>query len=101
MGASGTSRVPDYACSTDETGHSFHEPRLCVAAARRVTRLELGQGIKILNVNGLGGASVGGADGAAGLPEQVLNSALRYRAQAPLIDSLLRESASIRAGWTT
>ena len=58
-------------------------------SAKPMERIE---GIKILNVNGLGGApSAAGADGAVGLPEQVVNSALRYRAQAPLIDTLLRE----------
>jgi uncharacterized membrane protein YqiK len=58
-------------------------------SARPMERIE---GIKILNVSGLGGAPYGaGADSAVGLPEQVVNSALRYRAQAPLIDTLLRE----------
>jgi hypothetical protein len=48
-------------------------------------------------VNGLGSesgnASNGGnADGAsATLPEQLVSSALRFRAQAPLVDSLLKE----------
>ncbi len=60
-----------------------------------VRPMERIEGIKILSVNGLGlGSSngVGGAvDGPVGLPEQVVNSALRFRAQAPLIDSLLRE----------
>ena len=55
------------------------------------------EGIKILQVNGLGGSNGGtngGANGAASsgnLAEDMVNSALRYRAQAPLIDSLLRE----------
>lgn len=57
-----------------------------------VRPMERIEGIKILSVNGLGGAqSNGGEDGAPSLPEQVVNSALRHRAQAPLIDSLLRE----------
>lgn len=57
-----------------------------------VRPMERIEGIKILSVNGLGGAqSNGGEDGATSLPEQVVNSALRHRAQAPLIDSLLRE----------
>jgi uncharacterized membrane protein YqiK len=52
--------------------------------------------IRILHVDGLGGsapASDGLAGGGSGgnLPDAVVNSALRYRAQAPLIDSLLRE----------
>ncbi len=54
--------------------------------------------IKILQVNGLGGlsgssASVGdhGEQGQVALSDQVVNSALRYRSQAPLIDSLMNE----------
>jgi uncharacterized membrane protein YqiK len=53
--------------------------------------------IKILQVSGLGG-QLGGAQGladeqnhAGSLPDQVVNSALRYRTQAPLIDSLMNE----------
>ncbi|MBJ8452850.1 flotillin family protein [Acinetobacter bereziniae] len=53
--------------------------------------------IKILQVNGLGG--VAGSTGSSELGEQtqvalsdqVVNSALRYRSQAPLIDSLMNE----------
>ncbi len=53
--------------------------------------------IKILQVNGLGSlsgstASVdGGEQGQVALSDQVVNSALRYRSQAPLIDSLMNE----------
>jgi uncharacterized membrane protein YqiK len=51
--------------------------------------------IKIVEVNGLGGgAQNGGGNGAEGngaLSDQVVNSALRYRAQAPLVDQLLAE----------
>lgn len=50
-------------------------------------------GIKILSVNGLG--SAGGGDQGdhtnSNLPEQMVSSALRFRAQAPLVDSLLKE----------
>jgi uncharacterized membrane protein YqiK len=52
------------------------------------------ESIRILHVDGLGGGSTPAAgDGSAGanLPESIVNSALRYRAQAPLVDSLLRE----------
>lgn len=54
-------------------------------------------GIKIIQVDGLNGArcSSGGADGEGGqsgsLADQVVNGALRYRAQAPMLDSLLKE----------
>ena len=53
--------------------------------------------IKILQVNGLGaiGSSTGsnehGDQGQVALSDQVVNSALRYRSQAPLIDSLMSE----------
>lgn len=53
--------------------------------------------IKILQVNGLGnvGSVASGVDGAefsqVALSDQVVNSALRYRTQAPLIDSLMNE----------
>jgi len=53
--------------------------------------------IKILQVNGLGGATSSGAivegseQGQVALSDQVVNSALRYRSQAPLIDSLMNE----------
>jgi uncharacterized membrane protein YqiK len=52
-------------------------------------------GIKIISVNGLGGGNgQGGADGSGApgsLPEQMVSSALRFRAQAPLVDNLLKE----------
>jgi uncharacterized membrane protein YqiK len=58
-----------------------------------VKPMERIEGIKILQVDGLGGGSrTGGAEMAGGsLADNVVNSALRYRAQAPLIDNLLRE----------
>lgn len=59
-----------------------------------VRPMEKIEGIKILQVDGLGGGGNGvrgEGDGRGGLADSVVNSALRYRAQAPLIDSLLRE----------
>ncbi|MFW1735979.1 flotillin family protein [Acinetobacter sp. ULE_I001] len=53
--------------------------------------------IKILQVNGLGGMAGSNATGESveqnqiALSDQVVNSALRYRSQAPLIDSLMNE----------
>jgi uncharacterized membrane protein YqiK len=52
--------------------------------------------IKIVDVSGLGsGNSGGGQEGETGrggnLADQVVESAMRYRAQAPLIDSILKE----------
>ena len=45
------------------------------------------EGIKILHVEGLGG----GADGHRSPTDEVIESALRYRAQAPLIDEMMKE----------
>ena len=42
-------------------------------------------GINILHVDGL----AGGGDGGRNITDEVIDSALRYRVQAPLIDSLL------------
>jgi len=61
-----------------------------------VKPLERIEGIKILHVDGLGGGGGGGGradsgDIGGGLADSVVNSALRFRAQAPLIDQLLRE----------
>jgi uncharacterized membrane protein YqiK len=59
-----------------------------------VRPMERIEGIKILHVDGLGGASNGaGSDGGHGgsFSDGLVNSALRYRAQAPLVDQLLRE----------
>lgn len=59
-----------------------------------VKPMEKIEGIKILQVDGFGGGTPGSGDRAAGgsnLADNVVNSALRYRAQAPLVDSLLKE----------
>ena len=59
-----------------------------------VRPLERIEGIKILHVDGLGGSGGGGgADHLNGgnFADGVVNSALRFRAQAPLVDQLLRE----------
>jgi uncharacterized membrane protein YqiK len=61
-----------------------------------VKPLERIEGIKILQVDGLmgGGGGQSSGDGAgnnASLSDNVVNSALRFRAQAPLVDQLLRE----------
>ena len=62
----------------------------------QVKPLERIEGIKILHVDGLGGSGGGGngaagADHGGGFADQVVNSALRYRAQSPLVDEMLRE----------
>jgi uncharacterized membrane protein YqiK len=60
-----------------------------------VRPMERIEGIKILQVDGMGGGN-GGVNGHAhggsgGFADGVVNSALRFRAQAPLVDHLLRE----------
>lgn len=65
-----------------------------------VKPMEAIDGIKIIQVDGLNAgaaAASSGSDGDGGragngnLAEQVVSSALRYRAQAPLLDSLMRD----------
>ncbi len=66
-----------------------------------VKPMERIEGIKILQVDGLGGSGGGGGGGHgdgngyggsnASFSDNVVNSALRFRAQAPLVDQLLRE----------
>lgn len=67
--------------------------------AESVKPMEAIEGIKIIQLDGLGGIGGNGhhyhgGDGVGGggnLADQVVNSALKYRAQAPLLDSLLKE----------
>ena len=61
-----------------------------------VRPMERIEGIKILHVDGLGGSGGGvngdsGHHGGGGFSDGLVNSALRFRAQAPLVDQLLRE----------
>jgi uncharacterized membrane protein YqiK len=72
--------------------------RLDSIIREQVRPLERIESIKIMHVDGLaGGSSHGGANGydagggSGGFAENVVNSALRYRAQAPLVDQLLKE----------
>ncbi|MCA1778570.1 MAG: flotillin family protein [Xanthomonadaceae bacterium] len=60
-----------------------------------VKPMEQIEGIKIIDVRGMGhsgGSAAGGGDaGGDGLARSVVDQALRYRAQRPLVDSLLNE----------
>jgi uncharacterized membrane protein YqiK len=71
--------------------------RLPEIIAESVKPMEQIDDIKIYEVNGLGvnnsvsSADVGSESNNTNLADQVVNSALRYRGQAPLVDSLLNE----------
>lgn len=71
--------------------------RLPEIIAQSVKPMEQIDGIKIYQIDGLNGHSQaqggeGATTGSSGnLSDQVVNSALRYRAQAPLVESLLGE----------
>jgi Flotillin len=55
-----------------------------------VKPMEKIEGIRILQVDGLNGGGAGGGGGRSATDE-VIDSALRYRVQAPLIDSILSD----------
>ncbi len=71
-----------------------HLPEIIRESVKPMEQIEA---IKILQVNGLGAAGTSTVapeaehGGAASLADQMVSSALRYRSQAPLVDSLMRE----------
>ena len=74
--------------------------RLPAIIEQSVKPMEAIEGIKIIQVEGLGGASRSGGAGTSGegavvgsgnLADQAANAMLRYRAQQPVIDALLSE----------
>lgn len=57
-----------------------------------VRPMEKIKGINILHVDGINGNDGGsGSDGKGSVTDEVMNSALRYRVQAPMIDSLMKD----------
>ena len=56
-----------------------------------VKPMEKIEGIRILQVDGLNGGGNSGGNGGRSATDEVIDSALRYRVQAPLIDSLLAD----------
>jgi uncharacterized membrane protein YqiK len=80
--------------------------RLPAIIAESVKPMERIEGIRIMQVSGLTGGGSAGEPTAGGgnLADQVVSSALRYRAQAPLLEGLLKElgvSGSDLNGLTT
>ena len=74
-----------------------HLPEIIRESVRPIEQID---GIKILHVDGLGGVGQSaqsslhteqGAAAQGNLADQMVNSALRYRSQAPLVDNLLKE----------
>jgi len=65
--------------------------RLEAIIRESVKPMEKIEGIKILHVDGLGGGAPAGGGAAGSFADSIVNSALRYRAQAPLVDTLLKE----------
>lgn len=68
-----------------------HLPDIIKESVKPMERIE---GIKIYQIDGLSGGTPGNGNGQraeGNLADQVVNSALRYRSQAPLVDSLLSE----------
>lgn len=71
-----------------------HLPKIIAESVKPMENID---GIKIFQVEGLNGACNGhgasteAVNGQGSLSDQVVNSALRYRAQAPMVESLLQE----------
>jgi uncharacterized membrane protein YqiK len=79
---------------TDESRYSLFRRKLLDRiegiVRESVKPMEKIEGIRILSVDGLHGGT-GGGGGGRSATDEVIDSALRYRMQAPLIDSLLAD----------
>ena len=77
---------------TDQARYSLFRRRLLEKiegiVRESVKPMEKIEGIRILQVDGLNG---GGASGGRSATDEVIDSALRYRVQAPMIDQILAE----------
>ncbi|MGI9520578.1 MAG: flotillin domain-containing protein [Hyphomicrobiaceae bacterium] len=77
---------------TDEARYSIYRRKLLDKVEgivrESVRPMEKIEGINILHVEGLNG---GGSGEGRNMTDEVIDSALRYRVQAPMIDSLLRD----------
>ena len=82
---------------TDSARHSLFRRKLLEhvegIVSASVKPLEKIEGIKIMQLTGggIGGGSGGDGSGGGSPTDEVINSALRYRVQAPMIDSLLAD----------
>ena len=78
---------------TDEARYSLFRRKLLDKVEgivrESVKPMEKIEGIRILSLDGFNGAAGGG--GGRSATDEVIDSALRYRVQAPLIDSILSE----------
>ena len=66
-------------------------PEIIRESVKPMERIE---GIRIFQLSGMDGITSSGEKGVAAsgnLADQIVNSALRYRAQAPLLDALMRD----------
>jgi uncharacterized membrane protein YqiK len=79
---------------TDEARYSLFRRKLLDRVEgivrESVKPMEKIEGIRILSLDGLNGGG-GGGGGGRSATDEVIDSALRYRVQAPLIDSILSE----------
>jgi uncharacterized membrane protein YqiK len=75
-------------------------PSVIEQAVKPIEKIE---SIRVVEVNGMpgGGAAAGSASGdGATLPEQVVNSALRYQVAKPLVDAIMKDAGLSNEGLT-
>lgn len=78
-------------------------PNILQQAVKPIEKID---SIRVFQVNGMPGAGgtavdgTGGGDGGATLPEQVVNSALRYQVAKPLVDAIMKDAGLSNEGLT-